>query len=108
MIIRVYIYIHTDIYIYVYIHLISTTWFVRGHASAYTPIPQRKSQVEEAQKAAVQKAQQEAARCRFCGGLWEKILEMIGKNMGKSWWKYGKIIEKMELLMGKSSRNGGS
>jgi hypothetical protein len=47
--------------------------------------------VEEAQKAAVQKAQQEAARCRFCGGLWEKIMEKMGKtrenhggNMGKS------------------------
>ena len=49
------------------------------------------SQVEEAQKAAVQKAQQEAARCRFCGGSWEKIMEKMGKtwenhggNMGKS------------------------
>ena len=46
------------------------------------------SQVEEAQKAAVQKAQQEAARCRFCGGLWEKIMEM----MGKTWENHGKIF----------------
>ena len=110
----VYIYIYVSLYIqiyiyiynYIYIHLRSTTWFVRGHACEKPPIPQLFAGGRGPKGGGAEGA---------AGGREVPVLRWFmgenhgknGKNMGKSWGKYGKIIQKMELLMGKSSRNGG-
>jgi len=106
--VSIYIYIQIYIYIYnyIYIHLRSTTWFVRGHACEKTPIPQLFAGGRGPKGGGAEGA---------AGGREVPVLRWFmgenhgknGKNVGKSWGKYGKIIQQMELLMGKSSRNGG-